>query len=218
MAKLEITKIGKWRTATEILATLDKDMRRELGLANKDVAEALVKEMKQNITKGRKEWPKLSGLTVARKGHARPLINTRRLLQSIKVKKSSNNQWFAGIPNSEKGPGGISMVLIGYVQEYGATIRPNKAKRLAIPVSKLAMKMLANHGSIEEIPGLFRPKGTSVLAIKRRGQKNTFTILFILKKAVKIRKRQFMAPAVIKVYGELGNIYEKSLKKPLMRK
>lgn len=73
--------------------------------------------------------------------------------------------------------------MIANVHEFGMTIEPKVAKSLTIPTAA------AEGRSAADIPGLFRPKGTNILAIEENGQLIT---MFILVKSVTIPERSFM--------------------------
>ncbi|CAM4012561.1 hypothetical protein [Mesobacillus zeae] len=75
--------------------------------------------------------------------------------------------------------------MIANVHEYGMTIKPKSAAALTIPVSPKAYGK-----SAADFPGIFRPKGTDVLAIPKG--KDGFEVLFVLKKSVTIPERSFM--------------------------
>lgn len=73
--------------------------------------------------------------------------------------------------------------MIANVHEFGMTIEPKVAKSLTIPTAAAEGRRAA------DIPGLFRPKGTNILAIEENGQLIT---MFILVKSVTIPERSFM--------------------------
>jgi hypothetical protein len=77
------------------------------------------------------------------------------------------------------------MVMIARVHEYGMTIKPKNAEVLTIPVNPKAKGKKAS-----DFPGIFRPKGTNVLAIPKG--KDDFEVLFVLVKSVTIPERSFL--------------------------
>ncbi|MDN3365370.1 hypothetical protein QU577_26775 [Priestia megaterium] len=77
------------------------------------------------------------------------------------------------------------LVKIASVHEYGMTIRPKKAKMLAIPVSPKAKGKRP-----ADFPTLFNPKGTKVLAIPKG--KDDMEVLFVLMHSVTIPERSFI--------------------------
>ena len=92
--------------------------------------------------------------------------------------------------------GGGEDVKYAATHEYGATIRPVKAKMLAIPVHK----SLKTGSGVGKVPG---PRDVTGLtfAISAKGQRmfiheTTKEVWYILRQRVVIPKRPFMAPAM----------------------
>ncbi|MCJ7988952.1 hypothetical protein MUB15_06115 [Priestia sp. OVS21] len=77
------------------------------------------------------------------------------------------------------------LVKIAGVHEYGMTIRPKKAKMLAVPVSPKAKGKWP-----ADFPTLFNPKGTKVLAIPKG--RDDMEVLFVLMTSVTIPERSFI--------------------------
>lgn len=73
--------------------------------------------------------------------------------------------------------------MIAYVHEFGMTIKAKKSY-LTIPTKEAGMRKAS------EIEGLFRPKGTDILAVSDGS--GGLTVMFYLKKQVKIPERSFM--------------------------
>jgi hypothetical protein len=72
--------------------------------------------------------------------------------------------------------------MIANVHEFGITIKP-KGEALTIPTAA------AEGRKASDIPGLFRPRGTSILAIEENGELIT---MFYLVKSVTIPERSFV--------------------------
>ncbi|MFC6180343.1 hypothetical protein [Lactiplantibacillus daowaiensis] len=89
-----------------------------------------------------------------------------------------------GVPRSDN-----QLTMIALVQEYGKTIRPVHGDWLVIPTSN-ARKMGVTHAS--QVPGMFRPKGKNILAMKDEGAENGLKVMFILRKEVRIPARPFL--------------------------
>jgi hypothetical protein len=171
------------------LKGLIKLSRANMARATRKNGQHLRDQTKRTIRDGRSDWEPNSPLTIQRKGSAKPLIDHNDLMQSIVVVYISPGVAFVGVLHGTKGTSGIDMAGIAEVQEYGADIRPKRAKSLAIPVSREASQMVAQFGSIGGIPGLFRPKGTNILALP--SAKAEFDIMFILLQRVLIPPRPF---------------------------
>lgn len=89
-----------------------------------------------------------------------------------------------GVPRSDD-----HLTMIALVQEYGKTIRPVHGDWLVIPTEN-AREMHVKHAS--QVPGMFRPKGKNVLAIKDEGAPGGLKIMFILRKETRIPARPFL--------------------------
>lgn len=73
--------------------------------------------------------------------------------------------------------------MIANVHEFGMTIEAKNGQYLTIPTRE------AGDRKASEIPGLFRPKGKNVLAVK---DGDGIKVMFILKESVKIPERSFI--------------------------
>ena len=102
------------------------------------------------------------------------------------------------------GEEGSWIVMVASVHEFGATIRPKRAKMLTIPLKPEVREKRAR-----DIPGIFRPKGTNVLARKKgRGQ---IEALFYLTRKVVIPERAFLRTSFDEEKPKLDQIVQKML-------
>ncbi len=69
------------------------------------IARFLVARTREGILRGApggKQFNRLAAFTIARKGHDRPLIDTRQLLEALRAERMGQgrnwSQWYAGIP------------------------------------------------------------------------------------------------------------------------
>ena len=170
--------------------------------------------VKKTIRNGRPEWPGVSPLTEGRKGSSKPLIDHGDLMHAVDYVMPSKNVFFVGVPRRAKSGSGkrgkVKMINIAQVLHDGVTIRPKKRRALAIPVTREASKLLAEHRSVRRIPGLFRPKGTMVLA--RGGGRGGFEILFVLLRKSVIPPRPFITTTFADERPVMLKRFEKALK------
>lgn len=97
------------------------------------------------------------------------------------LKKLNQTKISVGVFGSDD----AELVKIAGVHEYGMTIKPKKAKMLAIPVSPKAKGKRP-----ADFPTLFNPKGTKVLAIPKG--RDDMEVLFVLMHSVTIPERSFI--------------------------
>lgn len=178
---------GDWNKGRKVFKTLGDLTRANVKAATARNAVLVRDQVKRTIRNGRSEWPPLSPLTIGSKGSSKPLIDQNDLMQAVSSVRLGPLSFFVGV---HRGKGAI--VNIAAVHEFGATIKPRKAKALAIPTSRKAKELSRQHGGTRNIPGLFRPKGTKVLAISRGTH---FEIMFILSSQVVIPPRPFIEPS-----------------------
>lgn len=185
------------KEAQTFLQNLNRNMRANVETALKENAVHMRNALIKKVTEGDRSWPALSPLTIAHKGSSKPLLDHgdyRMSMRAIPVKADGPTfaRFFVGIPRATREPAkGISMMRIGMVHEFGARIRPKKAKMLTLPVSREADRLIRQYGSIRRIPGLFRPRGAggrlkNVLCISEGGKLKT---LFVMKKQVIVPPR-----------------------------
>ncbi len=122
---------------------------------------------------GGKKWKRKSPLTMMTTGQSVALTLTGLLRESMAIR----------IDGDDKGAVGSSDFR-ALVHHEGRTIKPVRAKMLAIPVTREAAMVT----SPRKIAGLFSPKGKRVLA--RSDGSGGLEILFILKSQVKIPERK----------------------------
>lgn len=178
---------GDWKEGRKRFGKLAKLTHANIKAATARNAVLVRDQIKRTIRNGRSEWPALSPLTIGAKGSSKPLIDNNDLMQGVSSIRIGPLSFFVGIPLNK----GL-LVTIATSQEFGATIKPRKAKSLAIPVSREAKELSRRHGGTRNIPGLFRPKGTMVLAISKG---KTFEIMFILSQEIVIPPRPFIEPS-----------------------
>lgn len=175
---------------------MNGNMLANIQTATKQNAISLRDAMKAKIANGDPTWPPLSPLTIKMKRSSKPLVDHGDLMHSIMAKRLSSLHFFVGVPRTETGADGVSMVNIAAVHEYGARIRPKRAKALVIPVSREAVRLARQYGGVSNIPGLFRPRHngqpSSVLAIRVGKTGKRLRILFILRKESVIPPRSFI--------------------------
>lgn len=141
-----------------------------------------------------------------------PRTNTGALRKSIFVRKSSN---------------GLSAVVgttskVAFVMEFGAIIRPQRAKALAIPISRQAKKHNDAGGSARNFPKklvFIRRKGKPPLLVEVTGKKGRelrkkWTIHYVLPATARIAPRPFMLPTLNQMRDEILGI----LSAPMFKK
>ncbi len=178
---------GDWNKGRKVFGKLGELARANIKDATARNAVLARDQIKRTIRNGRSEWPSLSPLTIGSKGSSKPLIDNNDLMQGIESIRVGPLTFFVGVPRNK----GL-LVTIATSQEFGATIKPRKAKALAIPTSREAKELSRRHGGTGNIPGLFRPKGTRVLAMDKGKH---FQIMFILSQQTVIPPRPFIEPS-----------------------
>ena len=161
--------------------------------ASRRSAMLLRDQMKRTIRKGHPGWPRLSKLTIERKGSSKPLIDHGDLMNSVAAVLIPGGKNFVGVPRSAKTGDGVGMVDIAAVHEFGAEISAKRGKFLAIPITREATRLQKEYGGAGNIPGLFRPKGKFVLGVSDGGN---FKAMFVLVERVTIPPRPFVEPAI----------------------
>ena len=178
---------GDWSKGRKIFGKVGELMRDNIKQATKRNAILARDQIKRTIRNGRPEWPPLSPLTIGSKGSSKPLVDHNDLMQGITSVRLGPMAFFIGVPRNK----GL-LVISATTQEYGATIKPVRAKALAIPTSREAAELARRHGGTGNIPGLFHPKGSKVLAMDKG---NYFQIMFILSQQIIIPPRPFIEPS-----------------------
>lgn len=103
------------------------------------------------------------------------------------------------------GEDGSWIVMVASVHEFGATIRPKRARVLTIP-----LKAEVRDKKARDIPGLFRPKGTNVLA-RKIGRGDEIEALFYLAKKVEIPERSFLRSTFDEEKANINQFVQKML-------
>lgn len=179
---------GDWNKGRKLFGQMHRRMQTNIEQATKRNSVLARDQIKRTIRRGRPEWPAVSPLTKKFKRSTKPLVDHGDLIHGIEAVPISRAAFFVGIPINK----GL-LVKIAAVHEYGATIRPRKAKALAIPVSRFAAEQARRYGGVGNIPGLFRPKGKRILALSA-GFKGIVP-MFILMKQTVIPPRPFIEPS-----------------------
>lgn len=180
---------GPWDSTIKRLKNMEKLTQRNVNRALSFIAKDLVSKIKDTIKRGSISWDPLSPLTSSRKGHSNPLLDTLSLYNAITYSKVTPLHYAIGIPKDAKGKYDVDLNMVAMVQEFGKVIVPKNASRLAIPINLMAEQLASEVENIGDIPGLFRLKGTNVLAMKEDGG---ITPMFILSKSVTIPPRSYM--------------------------
>ena len=123
---VKMIKVGDWDRARRALTGAAGKARRAVEKANKQEAHlfrALVN--RAFVSRGRsngKAWPKLSPVTIAKKGSTKPLIDSGQLKSSIVVVRKGDT-FFIGVPHGTlHSDRGKRMTQIAHVHEFGHTI------------------------------------------------------------------------------------------------
>lgn len=203
--------VGDWDKAQRRLSQMLSLMEKNIRAATKKNAQSLRDETKRTIAQGRSEWPANAPLTIATKGSSRPLVDQGQsgLMGSIKDILLTPKMYFVGVPPGKKNESDIDMAGIAEVQEFGAVIKPKRGQALAVPVSREAAQLARKHGSVRNVPGLFRPHGTKVLALKKGAG---FEIMFILMKETRIPPRPFLSTTFEDQKGRLKHRWTEAAK------
>lgn len=133
-----------------------------------------------------------------------PHANLGNLRKSIFVKKSENGlSAFVGSANK-----------VAFFMEFGAIIRPKKAKALAIPISKQAKKHNDSGGSAKSFPKklvFIRRKGKPPLLVEMTGKKggklrSKWTIHYVLPAMARLAPRPIFLPTLNQIRDEILGI------------
>ena len=175
--------------AIKRLAGLEKLANKNMDRAMKINGSQLRDATKKTIRNGDGSWDPNSELTIEFKGSSKPLVDTGDLMNSIQSVRVSGGVYFVGVPEESTSEDGISMAGIAEVLEHGAVIKPKKGRALAVPANKEAKRLSIQYGGVRNIPNLFHPRNSSVLALPGKGDK--FIVMFYLLSQVTIKPRSF---------------------------
>jgi len=184
---------------------ITKGIRAELSRRVKKSAVMLQRQIVKNIsTPSRSAGPSRAG--------GFPRANTGALRKSIFVRNSSD---------------GLSAVVgtaskVAFIMEFGAIIKPQKAKALAIPISRAAKKHNDAGGSARNFPKklvFIRRKGKPPLLVEMTGKsgrelRKKWTIHYVLSATARIAPRPFMLPTLNQMRDEILGI----LSAPIIKK
>ena len=141
-----------------------------------------------------------------------PHANTGALRKSIFVQKSDNGlSAFVGTASK-----------VAFFMEFGALVRPKKAKALAIPISRAAKKHNDAGGSARGFPKklvFIRREGKPPLLVEMTGKKggklrNKWTIHYVLPATARIAPRPFLLPTFNQIKDEILEV----LSAPMFKK
>ncbi len=174
-----------------------KTMRKELAGRVSKSAVFLQKQIVKNIsTPSRTGGPSLAG--------GFPRTNTGALRKSIFIRKSENGlSAFVG-----------TVSKVAFFMEFGAIIRPKKAKALAIPISRKAKKHSDAGGSARDFPiklVFIRRKGKPPLLVEITGKgggklRKKWTIHYVLPAMARLAPRPFLLPTLNQMKDEILEI------------
>jgi len=157
----------------------------------------LAKVTKETMTLAMRQAQKYAKKAVSGGGNSKTRLNVRsgRLRSSIAVKISTNGLRTVGTIGTN--------VIYARTHEYGATIKPVKAKALTIPTGYLRGKL--GSGAVQQRARDFKDTfimqgyGNAIIAQKTGKTSKSIKPLFILKNKVKIPKRPFLEPSLERV-------------------
>ncbi len=188
---------------------ITKGMRKEFSRRVSKSAVMLQRKIVKNIsTPSRSTGPSRAG--------GFPHANLGNLKRNISVRKGQN-ELTAVVAAAGK---------VAFIMEFGALVRPKKAKALAIPISRQAKKHKDAGGSARNFPKklvFIRRKGKPPLLVEMTGKKggklrSKWTIHYVLPAMARIAPRPFMLPTLNQMRGEIISIlsapmFKKSSKK-----
>lgn len=180
-----------------------KGIRAELARRVSKSAVMLQRQIVKNISKpSRSVGPSRPG--------GFPHANTGALRKSIFVKKSENGlSAFIGTANK-----------VAFFMEFGAIVKPRKAKALAIPISRAAKKHNEAGGSARSFPKklvFIRRKGKPPLLVEMTGKKggklrSKWTIHYVLPATARIAPRPFLLPTLNQMRNEILEVLSAPMK------
>lgn len=133
---MAVKKFGDWgKVKAKLGDNLGARLATELRKATIKNALLLVREIQKGIVSqspGGKPFAKLAESTVKRKGSSKALIDTGFLVNAI-TQKIMADKAFVGLLRTAVNKDGESMVNIGAVMEYGATIKHPNGATIIIP-------------------------------------------------------------------------------------
>lgn len=123
MAGTGIQLIGEWQKASSMFSRIMQTgrIRREMDAEMKDFADETTAQIKAYIESH--PGPALAPYTVAKKGHARILIDTGKYIGSIKTEKVGEMEYFSGALSSDSHER-LSMSTLAEYLEYGTSRMP----------------------------------------------------------------------------------------------
>ncbi len=143
-----VKRTGDWNKAKAKLdGTLGPRLAAALRQATIRNTLLLVREIQRGIRSqapGGRAFAKLADSTIARKGSSKALIDTGFLVNSI-TQKIMADKAFVGLLRGTVNKDGESMVNIGAVMEYGATINHPNGATIIIPARPFLHPVMRKH-------------------------------------------------------------------------
>jgi hypothetical protein len=212
---IKVTLKGDWKGTSITLRSMKPILLSNMNKAVKESAKMLRQGLRDKIERGDPLWPRLSEVTSTRKGHGKPLYEYGDLRKVFVATEDRPGRWVIGVVEGKKNRLGRNLTQVAFVQEYGELIVPKNAGSLIIPLTWEAEIAASNVSSVREIPGLFKPKGKKVLAIKVG---KTIKYMFALVDHIKIPPRPFMEPTFRKYRRRIEKLLEKAAAMAVMGK
>lgn len=146
----------------------------------KSIGVLLVSSTRRRFREGKapsgRKWKPLSKVTLAaRRGGTHPLLDKGMLRDSVNFQVSSDAVTIGTVLKQAR------------VHQLGATIRPKRAKMLAIPLKKEARAR-----SPRDFPDLFVWRRFGKVFLARASTRGNLSLMYLLKRSVKIPARAFI--------------------------
>lgn len=123
--QFRLERTGDWDVAMRMLGNLANPSMNIRVLSNmvSEGGKFLIKAFKMAIDTGRPDWPPLAHMTIAMKGHTKPLVgaSSSDIRNGIKMIHRRENA-SVGIPEGARTREGDSLDVVAAVQEFGAVI------------------------------------------------------------------------------------------------
>lgn len=126
-----VVMVGDWRAAERFLQRSGRILDAALERGQIKACKLLVKRIQLGIDRGHpaggRAFAALHPLTIALKGHDKPLLDTEEMRNSVTWKKVGILVWFVGVLRGQKHKGsGKDMTELAGIHEFGTTLRVTK--------------------------------------------------------------------------------------------